>query len=129
LLYDLSKIPFEELSHTFARCLSPGNPPTAAAAWIEGLLSGSGAVLIHDDKLRDLVDGWLRAASDDHFVQVLPLLRRTFAQFPAPERRQIGERLQAKTSTAGADAASAEFDEAAARASLTLLKRIWGLDA
>lgn len=129
LLYDVSKIPFEELSRTFARCLSPGNPPTAAAAWIEGLLSGSGAILIHDDPLRGLIDGWLRAASDDHFVQVLPLLRRTFAQFPAPERRQIGERLQARSPAPGGETAAADFDETAARASLTVLKRIWGLDA
>lgn len=129
LLYDVAKIPFEELSRTFTRCLSPGNPPTAAAAWIQGLLSGSGAILIHDDKLRGLIDGWLRAASEDHFVQVLPLLRRTFAQFPAPERRQIGERLQAGAAAPGDRAASVDFDETAARASLTLLKRIWGLDA
>jgi hypothetical protein len=92
-------------------------------------LSGSGAILIHDDELRSLIDGWLRAASEDHFIQVLPLLRRTFAQFPAPERRQIGERLQAGAGAPGDRAASVEFDETAARASLTLLKRIWGLDA
>jgi hypothetical protein len=26
------------------------------------------------------------------FVEVLPLLRRTFSDYPAPQRRQIGER-------------------------------------
>jgi hypothetical protein len=129
LLYDVSKIPFEELSRAFTRCLSPGNPSTAAAAWIQGLLSGSGAILIHDDRLRGLIDGWLREAGDEHFIQVLPLLRRTFAQFPAPERRQIGERLQARSSGTGEVAPTGGFDETAARASLTLLKRIWGLDA
>ena len=44
-------------------------------------------------------------------------------------REQIGERLQARSATPGTQTTPADFDETAARASLTLLKRIWGLDA
>jgi hypothetical protein len=68
----------------------------------------------------------VRNATADNFVQVLPLLRRTFAQFPSPERRQIGERLRAGQQLQS-KATSAEFDEAAARAVLPVLKRIWNL--
>jgi Family of unknown function (DUF5682) len=127
LLYDASAIQFERLSQAFSLSLSPGNTPTHAAAWIEGLLSGSGAVLIHDDRLRSLVDRWIRDVSDEHFLQVLPLVRRTFAQFPAPERRQIGESLQFKESKQHSSAAT-DFDVAAASAVLPLLKKIWNLD-
>jgi hypothetical protein len=54
-------------------------------------------------------------------------VRRTFAQFPAPERRQIGESLQFKESRPRSSAA-ADFDEAAARAVLPILKKIWNLN-
>jgi hypothetical protein len=60
-------------------------------------------------------------------VQVLPLLRRTFAQFPAPERRQIGERLRAGVAIASTAANDQSFDEQAARAILPTLRLIWNL--
>ncbi|MFC4308206.1 DUF5682 family protein [Steroidobacter flavus] len=126
ILYDSGLLDFEALSLAFARSLSPGNEPVVGAHWVEGLLSGSGAVLVHDDRLRGLIAQWVRNAPPDNFVQVLPLLRRTFAQFPAPERRQIGERLRAGQQLQ-ATAANVEFDEAAARAVLPVLKRIWNL--
>ena len=126
VLYDASAVDFDALSTALELTLSPGNAPTVAAAWIEGLLSGSGALLIHDDRLRELLDGWLRKVSNEHFVQVLPLLRRTFAQFPAAERRQIGERLSNAGARSGPSADSpTDFDEAAARAVLPVLQLIW----
>jgi len=125
LLYDAGIAKFEDLQRALSLTLSPGNAPTVAAGWVEGLLSGSGSVLIHDDRLRELLNDWVRAASAEHFVQVLPLLRRTFSQFPAPERRQIGERLRAGGSTVSARPASIEFDEVAARAVLPVLQLIW----
>lgn len=126
ILYDAALLDFETLSHAFSRSLSPGNEPVVGANWIEGLLSGSGAVLVHDDRMRGLIDEWVRNATPDNFVQVLPLLRRTFAQFPAPERRQIGERLRSGQQL-HAPATNQDFDETAARAVLPVLKRIWNL--
>ncbi len=130
VLYDAGALQFADLQRAFALTLSPGNEPVLAAAWAEGLLSGSGAVLIHDDKLRTLLDAWLRSVSPEHFVLVLPLLRRTFAQFPAAERRQLGERLRAGLHPRGAvtPAVAADFDMEAARAVLPLLRTIWKLD-
>lgn len=126
LLYDAGTVAFEDLQRSLSLTLSPGNPPTVAAGWVEGLLSGSGAVLIHDDRLRRLLDEWIRGVNAEHFVQVLPLLRRTFAQFPAPERRQIGERLRASGSDAIAPAgAASEFETEAARAAMRVLQLIW----
>ena len=130
VLYDANVLQFDALQRAFTLTLSPGNEPVVAAAWIEGLLSGSGAVLIHDDRLRTLLDGWLREVSSAHFVQVLPLLRRTFAQFPAAERRQLGERLRAPSGYSGPASApaAADFDLAAARAVLPLLQLIWKVE-
>jgi hypothetical protein len=84
---------------------------------------------MHDDELRSLIDGWVRSVSDEHFVQVLPLLRRTFAQFPAAERRQLGERLRADLRPESRpEAVASDFDATAARAVLPLLQLIWNLD-
>lgn len=50
---------------------------------------------MHDERLLALVDSWLGAVPDDAFLEVLPLLRRTFGTFAAPERRSIGTRARA----------------------------------
>lgn len=129
LLYDGRALDFDGLAGAMARALSPANAPAQAAAWVEGLLAGSSAFLIHDDRLRSIVDNWIRHVADDQFVQVLPLLRRTFAGFPAAERRLLGERLR-PSSLAGQSAmdaaADGSFDEAAARHAMTMLDTIWG---
>ena len=74
-----------------SRALSPAVPAPAAAGWAEGFLAGSGLLLVHDDKLLALVDGWLAGLSADAFAAVLPALRRTFGGFGPPERRAIGQ--------------------------------------
>jgi hypothetical protein len=67
-------------------------PVTRAAAWIEGFLTGDGLLLVHDERLLRLVDAWLTGIPPDAFVEALPLLRRTFSEYPPAQRRQIGER-------------------------------------
>jgi hypothetical protein len=89
-------------------------------------LSGSGTILIHDDKLRTLLDAWLRNVPADHFTNVLPLLRRTFAQFPPPERRVLGERLKRGADSMPAPTAVGDFDLEMARRVVPLLQAIWG---
>lgn len=69
--------------------LSPGMPAPSAAAWLEGLLQGGGALLVHDRTLLALVDTWLASLSADSFQAVLPLVRRTFGTFTTPERARI----------------------------------------
>ena len=77
-----------------ALALSPGNDPGQASAWIEGFLSGSGAVLVHDKRLLAIVDGWICSLPSATFEQVCPIARRTFSTFARPERRMIGENLK-----------------------------------
>jgi hypothetical protein len=128
LLYDAKVVEFAGLAMALSQALSVGNAPEVGANWIEGLLSGSGTLLVHDDRLRDVLDGWVREVSEEHFIRVLPLLRRTFAEFRRGERRVLGERLRSKhdATAAGTAAAAADFDEAAARALLPTLAMIWG---
>lgn len=91
LLKDAGVLTADAAAIRLSRHLSRANPPAQTAAWIEGFLAGSGLLLLHQTELWSLLDGWLGSLTPDHFTQVLPLLRRTFSTFSAPERRQMGE--------------------------------------
>jgi hypothetical protein len=92
LLLDAGRIAADDVATRISRELSAAAPAAAAAGWAEGFLAGSGLLLVHDDKLLALADGWLAGLSADAFTAVLPALRRTFGEFAPPERRAIGEK-------------------------------------
>ncbi|TDC01292.1 hypothetical protein E1267_32295, partial [Nonomuraea longispora] len=94
----------DDAGDRMSRAMSRGRLPARAAAWVEGFLAGGGLLLVHDPRLLGLVDGWLTGLSSGQFTDVLPLLRRTFGTFAAPERRAVGERLR----SAGRDAGERE---------------------
>ncbi|MFI5913855.1 DUF5682 family protein [Dactylosporangium sp. NPDC051541] len=92
LLLDAGAVDADEIGARMALVLTVGVPVARTAAWIEGFLAGDGLLLVHDERLLALVDAWLTGIPADAFVEVLPLLRRTFSGYPAPQRRMIGER-------------------------------------
>jgi hypothetical protein len=92
LLLDAGRLTADDAGRRMSASLSPGAPAAAAGGWAEGFLAGSGLLLVHDDRLLALVDGWLAGLGADAFAAVLPALRRTFGGFAAPERRAIGEK-------------------------------------
>ncbi len=98
------------------------------AAWIEGLLGGSGLLLIHEPALLGLVDAWLAALPSDRFSDVLPLLRRAFSSFSMPERRQIGERVRGGVAAPAASAVPLALDEARVALVLPRLLRYLGVE-
>jgi len=92
LLLDAGRLTTDDAAIRMSRELSAAVPVAAAAGWAEGFLAGSGLLLLHDDKLLGLADGWLAGLSADAFAAVLPALRRTFGEFAPPERRAIGDK-------------------------------------
>jgi hypothetical protein len=92
LLLDAERLRTDDAAIWMSRELSAAAPVAAAARWAEGFLAGSGLLLLHDDKLLNLADGWLAGLSADAFAAVLPALRRTFGEFAPPERRAIGDK-------------------------------------
>ena len=118
----------EDISIRLGLSLSKAASPEAAAAWIEGLLKDSGALLIHEDSLWKVLDDWLGGLSEEEFVQILPLLRRTFSTFTFPERRLLGEKAKkGEVSLPLRETPQGEFDLAAAEAVLPLLEKLLGL--
>ncbi|MEV8568425.1 DUF5682 family protein [Streptomyces sp. NPDC051322] len=94
LLLDDGRLAQDAAALLMALALSPSAPPADAAAWIEGFVggaSGGGMLLVHDERLLGLIDGWLIAVPADAFTDVLPLLRRTFSAYQPGVRRTLGE--------------------------------------
>ena len=57
--------------------------------------SGGGLLLVHDADLLGVLDQWVASLGAEEFVEVLPLLRRTFGGFTEPERAAIGRAARA----------------------------------
>ncbi|MGW4470302.1 DUF5682 family protein [Nonomuraea sp. NPDC004354] len=125
LLLDAGQLALDDASDRMSRAMSHGNPPARSAAWVEGFLAGGALMLVHDPRLLALVDGWLTGLTGDQFTEVLPLLRRTFAAFEAPERRAIGERVQA--AGAGTAGRPVEVDEGRAAPAVRTVQMILGV--
>jgi hypothetical protein len=124
LLLDAGRLTVDEVAQRMGLMLTAGVPPARAAAWVEGFLGGGGLLLAHDRRLLSLVDAWLAAIPAESFVEVLPLLRRTFAEFAAPERRAIGERVRDLDATAAV--ATEEVDHERATLVVPTLRLLLG---
>ncbi len=128
LIFDADKFSPKETATRLSRELSRASAPAKAAAWLEGFLSGSGLVLLHQPVLWGLLDGWLDSLNPEHFTEVLPLLRRTFSTFASPERRQMGE-LARRGGTGGSPRHAErddDIDEARANRLLPTLAALLG---
>ncbi|MCX4764458.1 DUF5682 family protein [Streptomyces sp. NBC_01275] len=110
LLLDGGELGQDEAARLMGLALSQGTPPGEAAAWIEGFVggaSGGGLLLVHDERLLGLVDGWLTGVSTEAFTDVLPLLRRTFSVYEPAVRRTLGELVRRGPGERGRTAATA----------------------
>jgi hypothetical protein len=128
LMLDTSRLPDHEVALRLGRSLSPGTPTADAAGYVEGFLAGGGLLLVHDERLLAMVDGWLAGIPDDAFVEVLPLLRRTFGTFAAPERRTIGARARVLSDPAALVVADDDdLDAELAATALPVVARLLGV--
>ncbi|MEV4460749.1 DUF5682 family protein [Microbispora sp. NPDC049633] len=128
ILFDADALE-DDVAARMARSMSPGNPPARSAAWIEGFLSGGGLLLVHDPRLLAAVDAWLTGLSSQEFADALPLLRRTFGAFPAPERRMIGRRVRSGSALRSPEPggeAGADVDEGLAAGAVRTVREILG---
>jgi hypothetical protein len=129
---DAEDLGAEEVATRLAHALSAGQTPEAAAAWLEGFLSGGGAVLVHDADLLGLLNAWIGTLPAEQFQAVLPLVRRTFSRFSGPERGQVGQAV-AQLGAGGAarrkPAAETDWrlDETRARPAVNLTARLLGI--
>lgn len=88
-----------EAARRMRRALSVGASAEEKSAWVEGFLSGSGLLLVHDTELLAVIDEWLIGLTATEFTDVLPLVRRTFSTFDAGVKRNIGHAVATAGST------------------------------
>jgi hypothetical protein len=133
LLLEQRSVDEDELYRRARLALSPALPALQAAAWIEGLLRGSGLVLLHEDALWAALDSWLRDLAPEAFVDLVPLLRRAFAGFQPPERRAMATKVKKLGDTSGprgrtTAASSRAVDRQRGDLVLPILAHVLGID-
>ena len=126
LLHDQGALDADGLVRRLRLGLAVAGEPAHGAAWVEGLLRGSGLLLLHDDGLWAVLDAWLADLPGEVFAQLLPLLRRTFATFSAAERRQMGERASRGRADLAEARAALEVDAERAEAVLPVVDLLLG---
>lgn len=127
LLLQADHLKPEQVAQRLGLALSVGNDPAHSAAWADGFLRGSGQLLIYDEVLWQIIDNWISALSDDIFQNLLPVLRRTFATFEAPVRRQMAERVRDNQAAKVPSKTNNEYDHKRAASVLPLLGQIFNL--
>lgn len=130
LLFDQKLLEGKEVERRMGLAIAPAVEPVQSMAWIDGFLRGSGLILLHNEELWHILNDWVRSVKTEVFPQLLPLLRRTFSTFAAPERSQIGAlaRRGAGGSATRSSITSTTLDEDRARKVLPLVAQILGLE-
>ncbi|MBP6786084.1 MAG: hypothetical protein KA170_00745 [Candidatus Promineofilum sp.] len=130
LLQDEAVLRAEGVIARLERALSPaGSTGVAryAADWLDGFLRDSGLLLVHDRAMWAAIDRWIIGLGPERFQSVLPLLRRTFADFPDGVRRQLQDRLREGGDAPPRGAGPAAFDPVRAAAVLPAIGRLLGV--
>jgi hypothetical protein len=126
MLRDATKLDDAAAARHLGFALSPGMPAISAASWLEGFLQGGGALLVHDRALLALVDAWLASLNAEAFQATLPLLRRTFGSFSAPERSRIAASVAQGPAAAVVAAAPLDLDVERALPAVAAVARLFG---
>jgi hypothetical protein len=133
LLFDAQKLSEEETARLFGLALSAGNEPGYAAGWLEGFLKGSGMILLYDQVLWSLMNKWIAELESTQFVELLPILRRTFSRFEAGERHQLGAKAKRGLESGGSsqftkpDERNINFKQERAENALPVVRLLLGL--
>jgi hypothetical protein len=129
LLLDGGLLDQDEAAARLSRRLSPGTGGPAAAAWLDGFLTGEALLLVHGDDLLPIIDEWLVEASEESFEDLLPLVRRTFSRYQPAERRLIGQHLRELGSGRRPTATAADsLDLDRAAPAIAAVARLLGLE-
>ena len=138
LLLDEHLLDSAEVVRQFNRNLSLGAAPMDVAAWLDGFLNQQALVLLHDEFIWGAIDAWLTNLGEQQFAQILPLVRRSFANFSKHERQSLGEKAKrapvsgAMQANAAAPVASGDeagpWDEPRAALALPVLNALLGLN-
>jgi hypothetical protein len=124
ILYDAGILTEEQTRLAFDRALSVNNEPSYSANWIEGFLKDGAITLLMDDIIWDIVNNWVKNIEEDMFIQILPLLRRTFALYTAAEKQKIAAQVTSKKTGRTFTATGADFNTTRAEKVLPVFEKL-----
>jgi hypothetical protein len=127
ILLDSGVLDADDVQRRLSRALSLADDAQRSAAWIEGFLAGDPSLLLHDHTLLRIVDEWVSEVRGAVFDELLPVLRRTFAGFAAPDRRALGTHLRQLEQGGGPAAADETLDHERAARVLPRLRQLLGV--
>jgi len=131
LLLEAGSLGEDELRRIAGLALSPAAPAPEAAAWVEGVLRGSGLILLHQTGLWKALDGWLTDLNSETFITLLPLVRRAFSDFEPAEKRTMGEKVKRLRKDEPGETSTPEndgLDHRRASRTLPVLAQILGVE-
>lgn len=126
LLLDLQALESAQLAQRLGLALSHPTPEYSAD-WVEGLLAGSGVLLVHDEQLWALLDNWLRQLQGKEFIRVLPLMRRAFSQFTHGERQMLAQKSSQSSTQRSTAVVELDFDAERANSIVPLARALLGM--
>ncbi|MEO1654744.1 MAG: DUF5682 family protein, partial [Bacteroidota bacterium] len=126
LLYDKSYLDPERTAIEFSKALSISRDAFESAAWLEGFLKDSATILLLDDHIWKVVNDWVDQLEEKVFLEVIPLLRRTFSTFSPVERSKLAQRLENKGNLFGKKTLL-EIDTERGEAVLPVIELLLGL--
>ena len=127
VLFDQKLLAAQEVERRMGLAIATAVEPAKSMAWIDGFLRSSGLILLHNEELWRILDEWVGSVKTEIFPQLLPLLRRTFSTFTAPERSQLGALARRGRSTRSS-ITSDTLDEDRARKVLPLVAQLLCLE-
>jgi hypothetical protein len=130
LLFDKSLHSPEQTAALMRFALSRNEEAEPGTLWLEGFLYGSGLLLIYTPQLWVVLHEWVMEIPEERFPEILPLLRRAFANFSGPERQKMLALARSFSPSADRTGAATPpaFDQKRARLVLPTVKLLLGLE-
>lgn len=131
LLNDKGEITREEMQNMLSYYSSVGNSPADIAYWFEGFLRSSGSILLLNDNLWSLVNNWVCSLEKETFMELLPIMKRTFSEYSPAERRNLGAKAKKYS---GSDMAQpqnlieADYNQEDAAKVIPVIRQLLGLE-
>jgi len=127
ILHESQHLEAEQTAQYFSLALSENNDPAIAALWLEGFLNEAAMVLILDENIWQIVFNWVSALEDDVFDKLLPLLRRSFADYSSVEKSKIGEKVKHGKSSPKSTVGTGDIHVERALRVVPVLKELMGI--
>lgn len=129
LVFDQREISRQDVERELWLNLSKAENPLQASRWLDGFLNRNALVLLHDDEVWGLVNDWVACLPSEAFINVLPLVRRTFSDFERSDRQKLSQQAAKGKAVRAMAPVAISLDAERAAMPLAALTKIFGVCA